>query len=164
MTPLDSLTARAARWSAAHRRTAILGWLAFVIAAFAIGNVAGLRLMKQDEFAIGDSRAAERVLAQEFPTQRAGEEVLIQSRNGPLARAQLQSVVNDLVVRLSHTPSVAAIKSPLEKENRGQLSKDGRSALLTFQIAFGHPRHRGRPRSSRHSRRPPPSSARIGRC
>ena len=36
--PTDNLTARAARWSAAHRRTAVLGWIAFVIAAFAAGT------------------------------------------------------------------------------------------------------------------------------
>jgi RND superfamily putative drug exporter len=134
MPPLDSLTARAARWSAAHRRTAILGWLAFVVVAFAVGNAAGLQLMKNEEFAIGDSRAAERVLAQEFPSQRAGEQVLIQSRSGPLDRADLQAAVDDLVARLSRTPSVAAIKSPLAEANAGQLAKDGRSALLTFQI------------------------------
>ncbi len=31
-------------------------------------------------------------------------------------------------------PAVAAIKSPLDAANPGQISKDGRSALLTFQI------------------------------
>ena len=34
----DNLTARAARWSAGHRKTAMLGWFAFVLVAFAIGS------------------------------------------------------------------------------------------------------------------------------
>ena len=38
----ESVTARAARWSAAHRRAAVLGWLAFVLVAFAIGSAAGV--------------------------------------------------------------------------------------------------------------------------
>ena len=38
-------------------------------------------------------------------------------------------------MRLSRTPAVAAIKSPLNPDNPGQISQDGRSALLTFQIA-----------------------------
>jgi uncharacterized membrane protein YdfJ with MMPL/SSD domain len=38
------------------------------------------------------------------------------------------------VARLSHARSVAAIKSPLAAGNQGQLSKNGRAALLTFQI------------------------------
>jgi uncharacterized membrane protein YdfJ with MMPL/SSD domain len=33
------------------------------------------------------------------------------------------------------TPGVAAIKSPLDQDNPGRLSRDGRSALLTFQLA-----------------------------
>src|SRR5206468_4026698 len=39
--PTAPLAARAGRWSVRHRKTAILGWLAFVIVAFAIGNVVG---------------------------------------------------------------------------------------------------------------------------
>ena len=34
-----NLAARAAHWSATHRKTAIWGWLAFVVLAFLVGNV-----------------------------------------------------------------------------------------------------------------------------
>jgi uncharacterized membrane protein YdfJ with MMPL/SSD domain len=129
-----SLTARAARWSAAHRRTAVLGWLAFVLVTFAIGSAAGFVFMKDEEFGIGDSHAAEKVLAREFPTERAGEQVLIQSRSGQLDRVQLRAVVDDLAGHLSRVPAVAAIESPLDANNAGQLSRDGRSGLVTFQL------------------------------
>jgi uncharacterized membrane protein YdfJ with MMPL/SSD domain len=130
----DNLTARAARWSAAHRRKAVLGWFAFVLLAFAIGSAAGVVVMKDEEFGIGDSHGAEKVLAREFPTQRAAEQVLIQSRNGRLDPAELRTAVNDLAARLSRVPAVAAIESPLDAGNAGQVSSDRRSALLTFQI------------------------------
>ena len=130
----QNLTARAARWSAGHRRTAILGWLAFALVAFAIGSAAGLVLLKAEEMGIGDSHTAENVLAREFPWQRAGEQVLIQSRGGRLSPAQLRAVTGQLVALLSRVPAVAAIESPLAKGNAGQLSRDGRSALVTFQI------------------------------
>jgi uncharacterized membrane protein YdfJ with MMPL/SSD domain len=137
--PSMNLTSRAARWSAAHRRTAVLGWLAFVLVAFAIGSVVGVVKMTTSDNAIGDSGAADRILAREFPNQRSLEDVLIQSRTGaPLASTQLQAAVNDLVSRLSHTPSVASIRSPLAAANAEQISKDGRSALVTFQIT-GNP-------------------------
>lgn len=132
--PSTTLTARAARWSAAHRKAAILGWFAFVLVAFAVGNAAGIVTMKDEEFGIGDSHGAEQVLSREFPTERAGEQVLIQSRDGRLQRAELRTAVDRLVAGLSQVPSVAAIESPLAAGNRGQLSADGRSALLTFQI------------------------------
>jgi RND superfamily putative drug exporter len=110
------------------------GWLAFVIVAFLIGSSAGVVTMRDEEFAIGDSRAAEKVLADEFAAERAREMVLIQSRDGPLGRAELEDAVVDLVARLSRAAAVAGIESPLDPANSGQLSQDGRSALLTFQI------------------------------
>jgi uncharacterized membrane protein YdfJ with MMPL/SSD domain len=130
----DNLTARAARWSAAHRRRAVLGWFAFVLLAFAIGSAAGVVFMKDEEFGIGDSHGAEKVLSREFPTERAAEQVLIQSRSGRLARAELRAAVDDLAARLSRVSAVAAIESPLDADKAGQVSSDRRSALLTFQV------------------------------
>ena len=46
MSPLKqskNLAARMGRWSAGHRKTAIFGWLAFVIASFAIGAMVGMQ-------------------------------------------------------------------------------------------------------------------------
>jgi len=133
--PVDNLTARAARWSAAHRSAAIFGWFAFVLIAFAVGNAAGVVNMKDEEFGIGDSHAAEKVLATEFPSDRAAEQVLLQASNGRLDRAELSAAVGGLTARLERVPAVTAIRSPLDPENAGQLSRDGRSALLTFQLA-----------------------------
>ena len=128
-------TARVARWSATHRRSAVLGWLAFVIVAFAIGSVAGVVTMTTSDAAIGDSGAADRIMAREFPNERSQEQVLIQSRQaGPLKREELAAAVHDLALRLARTPAVAAIRSPLAAANADQISKDGRSALVTFQI------------------------------
>jgi uncharacterized membrane protein YdfJ with MMPL/SSD domain len=130
----SSLSTSAARWSAGHRRRVVGGWLAFVVVAFAIGSVAGVVQMTNADGAIGESGTADRVLAREFPSERAGEQILIQSRNGPLGRAQLSAVVRELVSRLERAPAVAAIRSPLAAGNEGQISRDGRSALVTFQI------------------------------
>jgi RND superfamily putative drug exporter len=132
--PPDNLTARAARWSARHRWAVLLGWLAFVVVAFAIGSAAGVVLMKDEDYAIGDSRVAQRILGREFSDERAREMVLIQSREGQLERVELEAAVDELVARLSRAPAVASIESPLDPVNSGQLSADGRSAFLTFQI------------------------------
>jgi uncharacterized membrane protein YdfJ with MMPL/SSD domain len=134
-----NLTLRAARWSAAHRWKAVLGWLALVFVAFALGSMAGVVHMTTADNAIGDSGKADRVLAREFPRERSLEEVLIQSRTGSrLSPAELQPAVNDLVARLSRTASVSSIRSPLDAANAEQISKDGKSALVTFQIT-GNP-------------------------
>ena len=132
--PPQNFSARAGRWSATHRKTAVLSWLAFVIVAFMLGNAAGTVTIKSQDQGNGESRAANQILAQQFPRERAGEVVLIQS-HAPLAGAEYRAVVTDLVARLSKFNAVTDIKSPLAAANAGLVSKDGRSALLTFQIA-----------------------------
>jgi RND superfamily putative drug exporter len=82
----------------------------------------------------GDSRAAERVLAQQFPQERAAEQIIVQSRKGRLAGSDYRNAVEELVVRLSRMPSVADVQSPLTPGNEGQTSKDGTAVLVTFQI------------------------------
>src|SRR5688572_14544644 len=44
-----NLAARAGRWSAKHRKLAVFGWLAFVIAALAIGSATGQRSLTTAE-------------------------------------------------------------------------------------------------------------------
>jgi RND superfamily putative drug exporter len=133
--PFVNLTLRAARWSAAHRWRAVLGWLAFVLVALAIGSMVGVVKITTSDNAIGDSGAADRILAREFPNQRSLEEVLIQRRDGDrLTRPELRVAVSDLVARLSRTRAVASIRSPLVPANADHISKDGRAALVTFQI------------------------------
>jgi hypothetical protein len=137
--PFTNLTLRAARWSAAHRWTAVLGWLGFVVVAFAIGSLVGVVKMTTADYAIGDSGAADRIVAREFPNQRSPEEVLIQRRDGGrLTATELRAATNDLVARLSRTPAVASIRSPLQAANAEQISRNGESALVTFQIT-GNP-------------------------
>src|SRR5438876_959634 len=40
----NNFAARMGRWSAEHRRKAVLGWIAFVVVAFALGMVAGTKI------------------------------------------------------------------------------------------------------------------------
>src|SRR5262249_17949668 len=113
---------------------AVLGWLAFVIVAFMAGHAAGMVTLKSAEVGNGQSRLADQTLAQQFPRQRASEVVLLESRAGTLASSDFRAAVAGLVARLSRTPSVSAIKSPLAPGNQGQISRNGRAALLSFQI------------------------------
>jgi hypothetical protein len=123
MSESDNFTSRVADWSATHRKGVVRGWLAFVLVAFAVGGAAGLVTLKAGEGENGQARLADETLAQQFPRERAGESVLFESRNGPLAGAGYRAAVADLVTRLSRTTSVAAIRSPLAPGNSGQVSK-----------------------------------------
>jgi RND superfamily putative drug exporter len=137
MSQPQNFTSRVAAWSAAHSKGVLRGWLVFVLVAFLLGSAAGLVTLTTAETENGQSRLADQTLAQQFPRERAGEEVLVENPSGPLG-ASGRAAVTDLVARLSGVPSVAAIKSPFTAGNQGQISKDGRAALVTFQIT-GNP-------------------------
>jgi RND superfamily putative drug exporter len=60
--PITNLAARAGRWSAQHRKTAILGWLAFVIVATLLGSSIGQRTLEDAESGNGESQVADRAV------------------------------------------------------------------------------------------------------
>ena len=51
-----NLAARAGRWSAQHRKTAILGWLLFVVLATVIGGKVGQKNLEPSEMGNGESK------------------------------------------------------------------------------------------------------------
>ena len=129
-----NLAARAGRWSAQHRKTAILGWLTFVVLAVFIGGSVGTKTLTDADIGIGESGRADRAVSDHFP-ERAPESVLIQSRSGAGTRDEgFRAVVDDVVTRLEGTRHVRNVASPYAPGNAGLLSEDGRSALVTFEL------------------------------
>ena len=63
------------RWSATHWKTATFGWLAFVVVAFGIGGMVGMKTIDADAPGPGESGRMDRILDAGFP-QPAGENVL----------------------------------------------------------------------------------------
>jgi uncharacterized membrane protein YdfJ with MMPL/SSD domain len=55
----QGLAARAAHWSARHRKTAIFGWLAFVAIAFVIGGSVGTKSIPDEDMGNGSSKVAD---------------------------------------------------------------------------------------------------------
>jgi RND superfamily putative drug exporter len=128
-----NLAARAGRWSAQHRKAAILGWLAFVLVAVVLGSAVGTRHIPQDNNGVGESGRAQQVLHDEF-RQPASEQVLVQSGSLTVRDPAFQRAVRDVIARLSALRTVERIRSPLISSNRGEVSRDGHSVLVGFQI------------------------------
>ena len=62
------IAARAAHWSARHRKTAIFGWLAFVVIAFMIGGSVGTKNIADEDMGNGQSKVADQTIARaDFP-------------------------------------------------------------------------------------------------
>jgi uncharacterized membrane protein YdfJ with MMPL/SSD domain len=130
----SNFAARAGRWSAQHRKAAVLAWIAFVVAAFAIGNVVvGPKEMSDRDGGVGESGRAEQILYDAFP-QRADETVLIASRGGDPGGPGLRAAVDDVVATMERRPEVVEVSSPFAPGNAGQLSRDGSAALVTMEL------------------------------
>jgi RND superfamily putative drug exporter len=122
------------RWSAQHRKKAILGWLAFVVVALFAGSALGTKEIATEDLGTGESRSADQTLADGFP-DRASEEVLVQGRGGVTSEdRRFTAAVIDVLDALSRFETVQEVKSPLDVTNRSQVSPDGRSALVTFEL------------------------------
>ena len=128
-----NLAARMGRWSAHHRKTAIFGWLAFVVVAFVLGNMTGQKTIDPATAGPGESGRMDKILDAGFK-QPAGESVLIQSDSLTTDDPAFRSAVEDVVGTVSRLAVVTNVRSPLDPANQGQISKDGRSALVDFQI------------------------------
>ena len=129
----ENFAARAGRWSAQHRRKAIAGWLVFVVIAVVGGGAVGTETLDYDRAGVGDSGDADRLVDDSFP-DRASETVLVQSGGSLTAKdPAFRAAVNDVEKRLSETKHVNSIEGPYGPE--GSISKDGRSALVSFEIA-----------------------------
>lgn len=118
-----NLAARLGVWSARHRRTAVLGWLLFVVLATVVGGASGMVTMSDDEQAVGDSGRAAEILKDAGVDEPAGELVMVCARTAGGWRA----AADDLSRALKATGDVKNLQAPLP-------SRDGEDALLRFEI------------------------------
>ena len=121
----SNLAARAGRWSAQHRKTAILGWIVFVVLAVVVGGRIGLSALDESASGSGESKRGDMMVeAAGFP-QRAGEQVLVQGSRAD--DPAVTAAVRDVVMRLKRIEGVSEVERPLA-------SKDGRSVLVSFKL------------------------------
>src|SRR5690349_5431616 len=135
---------RIAGWSARHRKTALFGWLLFVVGAVVISTMLGTKNL--NSYDPGQAGRAERVLARPGVVQPASETVLIQARSGTrtvAADPEIRRAIRQVTAALGAMPKVATgIESPLAPGGGKLISRDGRSALVTFNVA-GNPDNAG---------------------
>jgi putative drug exporter of the RND superfamily len=134
---------RIAGWSARHKKTAVLGWLALIALLFAVSQAFGSKNLPS--YDPGQAGQAERALHQAAPAYygAASEAVLIQARASGRTfadDASLRQAVRQVVAALTALPgSAAGIQSPLaagagHPGHPSLVSADGRSVLVTFDV------------------------------
>src|SRR5262245_31053930 len=128
-----NLAARAGRWSAAHWKTATFGWIAFVVAALAIGTAVGTKHLGNNEGIPGESGRMEQILAKDFK-QPTGETVLVQGRKLTTTDPGFKAAIDAVTRRVSSIAAVTNVRSPLAPANDDQISADRHAAIVRFDI------------------------------
>ncbi|MGI8778794.1 MAG: MMPL family transporter, partial [Solirubrobacteraceae bacterium] len=130
-----NFAARAGRWSAQHRKKAILGWFAFVILATVLGGMVGTKTLADEDTGSGESKRGDQIVeAAGFP-EETGEQVLVQGKDGLKAGdPAFTAIVKDVVSSLEQTKDVSKVESPLDPEFADNVSDDGRSVLVNFEL------------------------------
>src|SRR5215204_4726721 len=131
-----NLAARAGRWSATHRKTAILGWILFVVLASVIGGKVGQQNLESSKMGNGESKRHDTIVDNANYPDEIGERVLIQGKGSIKADSpEVTAATKDVVNRLQQLKGVSDIESPLNSKDRANtVSKDGRSVLVTFTL------------------------------
>ena len=136
--PRPNVTERVAGWSARYRKTAVFGWLLLIAAIFMGGQALGTRSLPQ--YDAGQSGQAERTLNQVAPAQYGSyaESVLIQATAPGATFATdpaMRQAAGQVAASLAALPRYATgVRTPLSAGGQALVSKDGRSALVTFSV------------------------------
>ncbi len=134
--PSRNLAARVGRWSAHHRRTAVLGWILFVVLATVAGGVVGQNKIDESLAGNGESNRANILVDGAGFPEHSGEQVLVQAKGAAKATDPVvTAAVLDVVTRLDRIEGVTDIQSPLIAADRvNTISKDGRSVVVNFTL------------------------------
>jgi uncharacterized membrane protein YdfJ with MMPL/SSD domain len=97
-----NLAARMGRWSAKHRKKAILGWIAFVLLAYMVGGKVGTDTLSDVESGVGDSGEAAKLVDERYPQQN-GEMVIVQSETLKTNAPEVRAAVDDVIASLDGT-------------------------------------------------------------
>ncbi|MFJ9602393.1 MMPL family transporter [Streptomyces althioticus] len=135
------LAARAGGWSARHRWAAVGIWVLFVVLAMGLGSAAGRVDVEDSEQLKGETSTAARIIEEAGIEEPASETVLVQAKDDGLTStdAEFRSAVAAVMTAVERTGEVTDVTSPYDS---GTVSKDGRSALVQFDVR-GDPRTAG---------------------
>jgi uncharacterized membrane protein YdfJ with MMPL/SSD domain len=128
------IAGRVGRWSSDHRAKAILAWVGLLLFAVVAAS-SGSRLLSASGESTGDSAKAERLLERGGFRQPAAEQVLLQARGGGSIRTSAgQGAARAVEAAVTATTRVEHVRNPFAAVNGGQISRDGRSAVVLFSM------------------------------
>ncbi len=133
--PSYNLAAQMGRWSASHWKSAVFGWLTFVVAALALGQAIGTKEIDPQDSNVGQARRADDMLRDAgFRPDPQTEIVLIQSTTQTANDPAFRAVVSDVVDAVKPSRAIENLRSPYMLGVADQISADGHSAIVQWQM------------------------------
>ena len=138
MSPLKSsqnIAARMGRWSASHWKTAVFGWLGFVVLALFLGMQVGTKQLKTEDANVGQAKKADQILKKGFPQADPQTEfVVVQSATRTVSDPAFRATIQDVVNAVEGDRATKNFKSPLTAGHEDQISKDRRTVIVTWDM------------------------------
>jgi RND superfamily putative drug exporter len=138
MSPLkksNNIAANMGRWSARHWKTAVFGWLAFVIVALFLGQTIGTKQIDQTNANVGQSHRADQILRDAgFQADPQTEIVLVQSKTLTASDPAFRAVVGDVVSTVKPFRTIENLRSPYDPGRSDQISADGHTVLVEWNM------------------------------
>ncbi|TML66586.1 MAG: hypothetical protein E6G13_13095 [Actinobacteria bacterium] len=125
-----NFAARAGRWSAAHWKTAVAVWVAFVVVAIGVGTAMGTHKLSLSEQASGEAARAEQLLSGAGFKTPASEAVLVRSGTQTVSDPAFRSTVHGVLAKLRTMPQLTNLRTGLA----GEFSKDRHAQLIEFDM------------------------------
>ncbi|MBY8841138.1 MMPL family transporter [Streptomyces sp. SP2-10] len=132
---MNTLTVRAARWSARHPWLALTGWLLFVALCLGAGSAAGTHSARTADYRVGEAGRAEALAADGHLERLPAEQILISARShagegrplGAPDHRAAASAARELTARMRQLPEVAGVAAPVR-------SSDGRVLMVEVLV------------------------------
>jgi RND superfamily putative drug exporter len=139
MSPLqhsNHLAARMGRWSASHWKTAVFGWLAFVVIAFMAGGKIGMNTIELQDSNVGQAHRADNILKESGfgQTDPQTEIVLVQSKTKTVNDPAFRAAVNDVARSVAPYGAIKNLRTPYQDGHADQISKDGHTAMVLWEM------------------------------
>ena len=125
---------RIARWTMAHRRAVVLGWIGAVVAIFAISSSVGTKTASDFTLPGTGSQHAVDLLAGHFRAQAGdSDQIVLHARSGKLSDPAQRAAVTATLARVAQQPHVTSVVSPYSPGTHA-LSPDGSIGFATVNF------------------------------
>jgi RND superfamily putative drug exporter len=122
------------RWTIAHRRIVVVGWIVFAIGILGVSQAVGKRNANNFSLPNTDSQRAVDLLQSRFPAQAGdSDQIVFRTRTGKLTDASARAAIKPMLVRVARLPHVAGVVSPYDA-GADAVSKVGTIGFATVEF------------------------------